>query len=80
MIFFVLYREIKNPVSKLVAETEKIKNFEFGDEVEINASLVEIAILIKAIKNMKMGLQSFQKYVPSNLVRQLVETRELAGN
>jgi class 3 adenylate cyclase len=78
LIFFMLYREIKNPVLKLVAETDKIKNFDLAEKVEIPASLAELEILIKAVGDMKMGLQSFQKYVPANLVRQLIETHQEA--
>ena len=56
-----------------------MKNFDFGEErEEINASLVELAILVKGFEDMRMGLQSFQKYVPANLVRQLVETHQVA--
>lgn len=78
LIFFMLYREIKDPVLKLVAETDKIKNFDLSEKVEIPASLAELEILIKAVGDMKMGLQSFQKYVPANLVRQLIETHQEA--
>ena len=78
LAFSMLYRGIKIPVLALVAETEKIKNFDLKDKVEIKASLVELEKLIKAIADMKMGLQSFQKYVPANLVRQLIETHQEA--
>jgi class 3 adenylate cyclase len=79
LVFIFLYREIKNPVQKLVTEMEKMKNFDFGEKKEvINTSLVELAILVKGFEDMRMGLQSFQKYVPANLVRQLVETHQVA--
>ena len=76
--FSLLYRGIRTPVQQLVLETEKIKNFDLKDKVEIKASLVELEKLIRAIADMKMGLQSFQKYVPSDLVRQLIETQQEA--
>lgn len=78
LVFSVLYRGIKNPVQKLVVETEKIKNFDLKDEVKIDASLTELETLITAVADMKIGLQSFQKYVPSNLVRQLIDTHQEA--
>lgn len=78
LVFSFLYRGIKNPIQKLVVETEKIKNFDLKDSVEISASLAELQTLIKAVADMKMGLQSFQKYVPANLVRQLIETHQEA--
>jgi len=76
--FSLLYRGIRTPVHQLVLETEKIKNFDLKDKVEIKASLVELEKLIRAISDMKMGLQSFQKYVPADLVRQLIETHQEA--
>jgi adenylate cyclase len=76
--FWLLYRGIQTPVRQLVLETEKIKNFDLKDEVNIPASLVELEKLIAAVSDMKMGLRSFQKYVPANLVRQLIETQQEA--
>jgi len=76
--FWMLYRGIRDPVHKLVLETERIKNFDLKDDVNINASLVELAKLIAAVADMKIGLRSFQKYVPQNLVRQLIETQQEA--
>jgi class 3 adenylate cyclase len=78
LAFGMLYRGIRTPVEALVIETEKIKNFDLKDKVEIKTSLVELEKLIAAIAAMKMGLQSFQKYVPANLVRQLIETHQEA--
>jgi class 3 adenylate cyclase len=78
LAFSMLYRGIKTPVLALVQETEKIKNFDLREKVEIKASLVELEKLIRAVAEMKMGLQSFQKYVPANLVRQLIETNQEA--
>lgn len=77
-IFWLLYREIRTPIRALVKETEKIKNFDLEDTIEISASLDELEKLIAAISNMKTGLQSFQKYVPSDLVRQLINTHQEA--
>jgi class 3 adenylate cyclase len=78
LILYVLYRQIRNPVLKLVEETERIKNFDLKDKVDIKASLSELEVLIDAVGDMKTGLQSFQKYVPASLVRQLIETNQEA--
>ena len=78
LVFLALYRAIRNPVHQLVIETEKIKNFDLKDRVVINTSLTDLQTLIRAVADMKMGLQSFQKYVPANLVRQLIETNQEA--
>jgi class 3 adenylate cyclase len=76
--FWLLYRGIQKPVHQLVLETEKIKNFDLKDDVNIRVSLVELEKLVAAVSDMKIGLRSFQKYVPGNLVRQLIETQQEA--
>jgi len=73
-ILLILYRQVTSPIHDLVLETEKIKNFNLEDKTAIRASLVEIKTLVDAVANMKVGLQSFKKYVPSQLVRQLMES------
>jgi adenylate cyclase len=73
-ILFILYRQVTNPIHELVQETEKIKSFNLDEKVNIRASLIEIKTLVDAIANMKVGLQSFKKFVPSQLVRQLMES------
>lgn len=73
-ILFILYRLVTNPIHELVEETEKIKSFNLDEKVNIRAVLLEIKTLVDAIANMKVGLQSFKKFVPSQLVRQLMES------
>jgi adenylate cyclase len=73
-ILFILYRQVTNPIRELVQETEKIKTFNLDEKVNIRASLFEIKTLVDAIANMKIGLQSFKKFVPSQLVKQLMES------
>ena len=76
--FWFLYRGIRTPLHQLVMETEKIKKFDLKDDVHIRAPLIDIEKLVTAVSDMKMGLRSFQKYVPANLVRQLMETQQEA--
>jgi class 3 adenylate cyclase len=78
LIIMVLYRMITTPIRGLVAETNRIKNFQLDDDIDIKSSLVEVRELIEAMKGMKKGLQSFSKYVPAQLVRQLIETKQEA--
>ena len=78
-IIFFLYRQITIPIEKLVKLTENIKNFQLDEEVCIRSPLKEIQDLIDAIGSMKKGLQSFQKYVPAQLVRQLIQTNQVAN-
>ncbi|OGT47868.1 MAG: hypothetical protein A3E83_03355 [Gammaproteobacteria bacterium RIFCSPHIGHO2_12_FULL_41_20] len=71
-----LTSRIINPIKVLVAETEKIKNFELASTTPISSRIKEIRLLANAIYTMKQSLRSFQKYVPSSLVRLLIKTGE----
>lgn len=63
------------PIKNLVKETEKIKRFELDDsDIEVHSKIKEIDALQKAIFSMKKGLEQFQKYVPKDLVHQLIES------
>jgi class 3 adenylate cyclase len=77
MLWF-LYKGIRGPVQQLVQETERIKVLDLREDVSISASLADLQKLVVAISDMKVGLRSFQKYVPANLVRQLIDTKQEA--
>jgi class 3 adenylate cyclase len=79
LIIVLLYRQITLPISGLVQETEKIKNFQLDEKVNIHARLGEIRDLVEAISSMKSGLNSFKKYVPAQLVQQLIQTKQEAN-
>jgi len=78
LIIVLLYRQITIPIRKLVAESENIRQFRLEDPVNIEAGLSELRELVEATRSMKIGLQSFQKYVPDQLVRQLIQTSQEA--
>ena len=77
-IIFILYRQITVPLKKLAVETKKIQNFNLEEPINIKAQLYEIRALIDATERMKIGLQSFRKFVPAELVRQLIQTHQEA--
>jgi class 3 adenylate cyclase len=79
LVITVLYKQITIPIKKLVTQTERIKNLELDTEDENHAPLKEIQDLIDATRSMRIGLQSFQKYVPAQLVRQLIQTNQVAN-
>jgi adenylate cyclase len=69
-------RSISRPVALLTAETKKIKDFQLDGYVEISSTIREVQHLSEAISAMRTGLRAFQKYVPAELVRQLIKTGE----
>ena len=67
-----LSKRISVPLTKLADDTLKIKDLDLSAESVIKSSLIEVEKMSEAINNMKSGLRSFQKYVPADLVRQLI--------
>ncbi|MHB8069487.1 MAG: adenylate/guanylate cyclase domain-containing protein [Desulfobaccales bacterium] len=74
----LLARGISRPIKLLAEETKKIKDFHLDDKVEIRSHIKEIQFMSDAIATMKSGLQAFRRYVPAELVRQLIHTGEEA--
>lgn len=74
-----LVNRVVNPLKKLAKETENIKNFELGNDIEIDSHIEEVILLTESINSMKKGLRSFQKYVPAALVRQIIAAGEDAN-
>ncbi len=71
-----LLGRVVHPIKKLVKETEKIKNFNLEETQRIHSHIKEVIEISNALYAMKMGLRSFQKYVPASLVRQLIKAGE----
>ena len=65
-------RRISEPLSLLEAEMELVKKFEMNSDQEIHSFLEEVDNMALSFHGMKQGLRSFQKYVPDDLVRELI--------
>lgn len=74
----LLVNRVVTPLDDLTKETEKIKRFELTDDHPATSRIREIITLSNAIYSMKMGLRSFQKYVPAELVRNLMKSSQNA--
>jgi len=73
LISMIVSRIVK-PLKFLIEDTEKIKNFDLKENIQFSSHIKEINMLHDALESMKYGLKQFQKYVPKDLVRQLIET------
>ncbi len=71
-IYFFI-NTLTKPIIKLAEETEKISQFNLDDIGTVSSSIKEVEIMNKALVSATTGLQSFKKYVPAGLVRQLIE-------
>jgi len=64
---------IARPLRRVTAELRHIENFELHRVQRMNSFLAEIDRLSGALVHMASGLASFQKYVPTELVRRLLK-------
>lgn len=71
-----LVNNIVNPVKRLIVETNKIKNFNFDNVIKVKSRVKEILLLSEAIDSMKNGLKAFRRYIPAELVKQLISSGE----
>ena len=73
-----LSRSISRPIAALAAQTDKIKEFRLDEPVGVESRIVEIHQMSGSLSAMQSGLVAFHKYVPAELVRQLIQTGEEA--
>ncbi len=71
---FYISKLISRPILSLMEEAKKIGEFHFDDDVQINTAITEIHLLSTEIGVMKKGLRHFSSYVPSDLVKQLLNS------
>jgi len=67
-----LSHRLTKPLSHIVRETERIREFDLDGDVRIASRITEINELAEAMDSMKQSLRSFGAYVPKALVRKIV--------
>jgi adenylate cyclase len=83
LLAFVISRGITRPVRLIAEATGKIRDFNLDEKIHIPSRMKEIQLIRDAVSSMQNGLHAFRKYVPAELVRQLISTGEgahLGGN
>ncbi|MCL2801647.1 MAG: adenylate/guanylate cyclase domain-containing protein [Treponema sp.] len=65
-------QSIAKPMRILADEMAKIKAFELDSQVYINTNILEIDDMQDSFENMRSGLKNFKRYVPADLVAQLI--------
>lgn len=78
IISCIISKLIAKPMNLLSEEMDKIKTFQQGEGEEILTAIDEINGMVSSFESMKKGLVNFQKYVPSKLVNELIESDQLA--
>lgn len=74
----ILARRVSVNLGCIAEETREIGRFELTPKSPIKSRIEEIRTLAGAVEEMKTSLRSFQKFVPSELVRQLLESGQEA--
>lgn len=74
----ILARRISKPLLLLEADMSRIQTFDLGGSPVIRSRIVEVIRMKNALENMKSGLRSFKKYVPAELVAELIKLRKEA--
>jgi adenylate cyclase len=73
---------IAKPMRTLSEQMSRIKSFDLDSQEAIRTNLVEIGEMQDSFENMRSGLKSFKRYVPADLVAQLINqsiTADLGG-
>ncbi|OHD14770.1 MAG: hypothetical protein A2Z96_01620 [Spirochaetes bacterium GWB1_48_6] len=75
-IFFS--RRISKPLLGLAKEMGRIQQFILDEEGNVHSRIREVRVMSDSLINMKKGLRSFKKYVPSDVVAQLISLNKEA--
>ncbi len=67
-----LSRRIVEPLSTLADDMGQIRNLQLNETRLGTSNIVEVQTMETALSNMKKGLRSFKRYVPSDVVAQLM--------
>ncbi len=78
LIAVVIASKISKPLQRLADRANKVREFQLGKPITIHSSIMEMDNMGNAFHNMELGLRSFQKYVPADLVRYLVQSNQEA--
>lgn len=69
---------ISRPINRLIAETDAIRQFELAGGVKVDSPITEIHALARALGDMKSALRSFGRFVPREVVKEIVQDRASA--
>lgn len=73
-----LARQVARPLEQVVSETKAIGRLDCEPRPAVHSHVQEVTDLGVALEEMKTSLRSFQKYVPVDLVRALMQSKQEA--
>ncbi len=75
---FQFSKKLSKPLQLLSAEMRKIQTFDLTSDTEVSSFLYEVDNMAQSFTKMRTGLRSFKKYVPDELVRELISLNKEA--
>ena len=72
VLVIVFSQRISKPITILAKEIDKIQNLDLESTVRVYSNIREISIMDSSIASMRLAIASFAKYVPKEIVRQLI--------
>ncbi len=78
LMALVLSRSYSAPLGRLVEHSTRLQRLETSQEVRVPSRLNEVRQLADAQENMRRALDSFARYVPIEVVRELLDRGEAA--
>lgn len=76
IILKIFLNSISLPITKLTKDIERLVDLDLKHSIDNNSNIYEIKVAQDALIALKIGLNSFSKYVPSNLVKILVKSKK----
>jgi adenylate cyclase len=71
-IAYAISRSIARPLATLAGQVDRIRRLDLGDAPPVRTSILEVASIDDSVQKMRRGLRSFKKYVPAEVVDQLL--------
>ena len=70
---------VVKPINALTQDMKNVQSFDLDKDIPVDDRTVEIHQMVTALDNMKKGLRSFRRYVPGDLVYQLIRNNTEAA-
>lgn len=74
----ILAKKLSRPIVALADDAKEIAKMKIGKDSEVKSWIIEVIDMTTAFNLMKHALRSFVRYVPFTLVKQLVQSGEVA--
>ncbi len=70
---YLIANRLSNPLQQVVENADRLEAFRFQELKPVSSSLTEFQQLDRAMQQMQRSLIAFNKYVPTTLIRQLLQ-------